>query len=928
MAKKKPIVSPLGQWAYPGEVTIIPSNSITMKGVNYPVLGIDNLGNQKVMMPGVDYTFPGDYVTEIPQMGKGGLTQWFAEKWTDIKTGKPCGRSGKEKGSRPYPACRPKNRVNETTPKTTSEMSSAEKARFKREKTSGKRIDYNHKRRQDGGENWLDQYQGGGWFTNFIASNPQLATNLFSTAKAAGKVAEKVGDVSKQQMFERYRPVDYPDVIGAIWNSGKDVPLRDLEGDYHVSEEAWRLALGLPTKSKYISPSKYKPSKANDPNAQYYSLNNIYDPQKLIDAYIKKAEGKPGQTVQMNSLSPYVINQDAVTTDNEIPFDQTDPLQYFTLSQGKDDKGSYVSLYDKYDFDLPLMDQVVYGSNRKPFEFYDRFYYKKDANGRPVYVKQKKNGGWLNKYQTAGEFSDSSNYSYDKDGNLIYTNYPFNFINDNHVEDFINDKLELRGTKKPLNKYETDFLENAKNKIKKLDSEPQYYDFQVSTQVDKLNPTLEELINVTQNTYPDQYAIDNSFSKASKSNSKINLPTSAFEKDIQERYVIPNALKNSINKSFGTLPTTQDEGYSPNRIWTTKVKGDEESGVGAGFTKSGDYAYILTPNSKKTSDLSKEKINTKKEGIENSLSSIDNKFYEDVYMAYPDYLQYPGNYNNPEISLFGNIKNRLPNQMWNRAEQMRVEMMNNPEIKDWADLHNLNLSKENKDFKENLVIDEFAPKVPESVYANRLVKAGLPVSTPDYNYGYNDTYIVQEPSKFNLAGYFQIPEYYNDENAKEFIAKKLGIKQEQLNNKDYLIHYNKSPITEYTPGKKYGGWLDQFQTGGYRYIPPSQRALTFQSSNPSTTDNTRANIIDPAVKKAAEAAQYARRVGSISQGTPKSNYQKAKEASSFVEREKQRTGSASPISYVLDVVNPATYGFAATDLVGNTASAVDRKSHV
>ena len=87
--------------------------------------------------------------------------------------------------------------------------------------------------------------------------------------------------------------------------------------------------------------------------------------------------------------------------------------------------------------------------------------------------------------------------------------------------------------------------------------------------------------------------------------------------------------------------------------------------------------------------------------------------------------------------------------------------------------------------------------------------------------------------------------------------------------------------------------------------------------------NTRANIIDPAVKKAAEAAQYARRVGSISQGTPKSNYQKAKEASSFVEREKQRTGSATPLSYVLDVINPATYGFAASDLVGNTAMGVN-----
>jgi hypothetical protein len=161
MGKKKPIISPFGQWAYPGEVTIIPSSDITMKGVNYPVLGIDNLGNQQMMMPGGEYTFPGDYVTEIPQMGKGGLRQWFAEEWTDVKTGKACGRSGKEKGSRPYPACRPKKRVNETTPKTTSEMSSEEKAKFKREKTSGKRIDYNHKRREFGGESWLDQYQDG-----------------------------------------------------------------------------------------------------------------------------------------------------------------------------------------------------------------------------------------------------------------------------------------------------------------------------------------------------------------------------------------------------------------------------------------------------------------------------------------------------------------------------------------------------------------------------------------------------------------------------------------------------------------------------------------------------------------------------------------------------------------------------------------------
>ena len=43
-------------------------------------------------------------------MGKpqGGLTKWFKEDWRDVKTGKKCGRSGKEKKTRPYPACRPK----------------------------------------------------------------------------------------------------------------------------------------------------------------------------------------------------------------------------------------------------------------------------------------------------------------------------------------------------------------------------------------------------------------------------------------------------------------------------------------------------------------------------------------------------------------------------------------------------------------------------------------------------------------------------------------------------------------------------------------------------------------------------------------------------------------------------------------------------
>lgn len=39
---------------------------------------------------------------------KGGLGKWFGEEWTDVKTGKECGRSSAKGSKRPYPACRPK----------------------------------------------------------------------------------------------------------------------------------------------------------------------------------------------------------------------------------------------------------------------------------------------------------------------------------------------------------------------------------------------------------------------------------------------------------------------------------------------------------------------------------------------------------------------------------------------------------------------------------------------------------------------------------------------------------------------------------------------------------------------------------------------------------------------------------------------------
>lgn len=60
------------------------------------------------------------------------LRRWFKEEWTDVRTGKPCGRSEGEDRGVPY--CRPKKRISEDTPKTISEMSASEKAKKIKEK--------------------------------------------------------------------------------------------------------------------------------------------------------------------------------------------------------------------------------------------------------------------------------------------------------------------------------------------------------------------------------------------------------------------------------------------------------------------------------------------------------------------------------------------------------------------------------------------------------------------------------------------------------------------------------------------------------------------------------------------------------------------------------------------------------------------------
>lgn len=61
----------MGQYNHPGKITKINSNNITMKGINYPVLGISDINDIKLMKPNKNYKFKGSTVTEIPLVKKG-----------------------------------------------------------------------------------------------------------------------------------------------------------------------------------------------------------------------------------------------------------------------------------------------------------------------------------------------------------------------------------------------------------------------------------------------------------------------------------------------------------------------------------------------------------------------------------------------------------------------------------------------------------------------------------------------------------------------------------------------------------------------------------------------------------------------------------------------------------------------------------------
>jgi hypothetical protein len=231
-------------------------------------------------------------------------------------------------------------------------------------------LDWKPKSMQDGGEEDLM-----GKATKFVSE------------KISGPVTEKalellnmVKPISNAEIYKTVRPVGYPNALQLPVHAynylmgNESEPLKTKSGKPHLAEEFWATAMGMPGERQYLKESKYKPSVAKDSDAKYYTIRDVIDDYELMNL---TKDLKPGEKMEMNGLLPILNSKwysENADTDKNVKFGDIDPLQRFTLQKSPD--GSYVSIYDKYDFNNPALNKMM-----NPIEIYDRFYLPKKRKG-------------------------------------------------------------------------------------------------------------------------------------------------------------------------------------------------------------------------------------------------------------------------------------------------------------------------------------------------------------------------------------------------------------------------------------------------------------------------------------------------------------------------------------------------------------------
>lgn len=171
-----------------------------------------------------------------------------------------------------------------------------------------------------------------------------------------------------RRIYEAVEPWDYEVRPGTPLRAAR--ALLGLENSprsqapYPGSEDAWRVYLGLPQLHGSLEPSQHRPSRSSDQNATYFRLREFPEKRSAL-----------GGTPELRDLIQLASEGGTA--------DINPTLGNYTIGLGEDEKGKYLSYYDRWDLDPQALSGSVVSSAANyvadrvgtPYEVYDRIYY-------------------------------------------------------------------------------------------------------------------------------------------------------------------------------------------------------------------------------------------------------------------------------------------------------------------------------------------------------------------------------------------------------------------------------------------------------------------------------------------------------------------------------------------------------------------------
>ncbi len=198
------------------------------------------------------------------------------------------------------------------------------------------------------------------------AGHKEMKTDTFEDKDRAKQELAELGNTREQSQAHKpiiselvYKTIK-PRMYYADEKIKKLIPnfISGRELDSNEREDAFRVYLGLNQLYDTFGISDFKPKNSKD-DKYYFKINNMFE---------KRFIGFKNPIKNIISQIEYGNGKSSVLAD-EI-------MGNYTWTKGEDEKGHYISYYDKWDLDVPIEEQGFIG---KPFEIYDRIYYNPDT---------------------------------------------------------------------------------------------------------------------------------------------------------------------------------------------------------------------------------------------------------------------------------------------------------------------------------------------------------------------------------------------------------------------------------------------------------------------------------------------------------------------------------------------------------------------